>query len=63
MLNRQLRPIEKEEKGINLADMILKKIASHEATHTGESGVQRGPHDDELPAKVVEVYSKYDYQS
>lgn len=53
------------EKGINLADMILEKIASHEATHAGESGVQSDPLDDvfELPAKVIEVYSKYVYQS
>lgn len=41
--------------------MILKKIASHEAAHMGESGIHRGPPDDvvELPAKVIEVYSKY----
>lgn len=58
-------PIEEGEKGINLADMILEKIASHEAAHAGESGVQRDPLDDvfELPAKVIEVYSKYVYQS
>lgn len=41
--------------------MILKKIAFHEAAHTGESGAQGGTPDDviELPAKVIEVYSKY----
>lgn len=45
--------------------MILEKIASHEAAHAGESGVQTYPLDDvvELPAKVMEVYSKYVYQS
>lgn len=61
VLDRQLLPIEEGEKGINLADMILEKIASHEAAHVGESGVQRDHLDDvvELPAKVIEVYSKY----
>lgn len=53
--------MEQEEKGINLADMILKKIAFHEAAHTGESAAQGGNPDEviELPAKVIEVYSKY----
>lgn len=54
-----------EENGINLADLILKKIAFHEAAHMGESSIQGGPPDVaiELPAKVIEVYSKYVYHS
>ena len=45
----------------NLADLILEKIAAHEATQTGHPIVQGGgPLEEaiELPAKVVEVYSK-----
>lgn len=48
--------------GINLADLILEKIAAHEAAQIGEPVIQGGgvPEDAiELPAKVVEVYSKY----
>lgn len=45
--------------GTNLADIILAKIAAHEAGETGESQ-EIGPIDDdyELPPKVVEVYTK-----
>lgn len=50
-----------EGEGTNLADLILEKIAAHEATQTGQPTVQGGgPPEEaiELPAKVVEVYSK-----
>ena len=48
--------------GINLADLILEQIAAHEAAQAGEPIVKGGgPPEDaiELPAKVIEVYSKY----
>ena len=48
--------------GTNLADLILEKIALHEATTPHEPMIHGGgaPEDAvELPAKVVEVYSKY----
>ncbi|KAI9800548.1 MAG: hypothetical protein M1825_004097 [Sarcosagium campestre] len=47
--------------GINLADLILEKIAAHEAAENGQRTVLGGgaPEDAvEIPAKVVEVYSK-----
>ena len=50
-----------EDQGTNLADLILQKIAAHEAVQDGQPVVQGGglPEDAvELPAKVVEVYSK-----
>ena len=50
------------EEGTNLADLILSKIALHEAATASEPRIQGGgaPEDAvELPAKVVEVYSKY----
>lgn len=50
-----------EGQGTNLADLILEKIAAHEATQTGRPIIQGGgPPEEaiELPAKVVEVYSK-----
>lgn len=50
-----------EGQGTNLADLILEKIAAHEATQTGQPIIQGGgPPEEaiELPAKVVEVYSK-----
>lgn len=55
-----------EQQGTNLADLILEKIAAHEAAQGGRSG---GPgmdsaavdEDYELPPKVVEVYTKYVY--
>lgn len=49
----------------NLADLILEKIAEHEAKQSGEGGgsfVQGGgPAEDavQIPAKAVEVYEKY----
>ena len=48
--------------GANLADLILEKIALHEAATSHEPRVQGGGAAEdavELPAKVVEVYSKY----
>ena len=48
--------------GTNLADLILEKIAAHESTQTGAPVVQGGGILEdavELPAKVVEVYTKY----
>lgn len=53
---------EAEGQGTNLADLILEKIAAHEAGQAGEPVIQGGgmPEDAvKLPAKVVEVYSKY----
>ena len=50
-----------EGQGTNLADLILEKIAAQEATQAGQPIVQGGgPPEEaiELPAKVVEVYSK-----
>ncbi|RMJ24240.1 hypothetical protein PHISP_04876 [Aspergillus sp. HF37] len=49
--------------GTNLADLILEKIAEHEAKQSGEGGpfIQGGgPPEDavQLPAKAVEVYEK-----
>jgi essential nuclear protein 1 len=53
-----------EGPGTNLADLILEKIAAHEAAQAANGGAvlnMPGPIDDdfEIPAKVVEVYSKY----
>lgn len=48
--------------GRNLADIILAKIAAHEAAQARAPIIQGGglPEDAvEIPAKVVEVYSKY----
>lgn len=50
-----------EGQGTNLADLILEKIAAHEATQTRQPAIQGGgPLEEaiELPAKAVEVYSK-----
>jgi hypothetical protein len=49
-----------ERKGTNLADLILKEIAAHEARQGQAEGLEEGVEDevDEIPAKVVEVYSK-----
>ncbi|RDL31478.1 Uncharacterized protein BP5553_09687 [Venustampulla echinocandica] len=53
---------EEEGPGTNLADLILEKIAAHEAAQTGQGGARNvpGPVDEdfEIPGKVVEVYSK-----
>lgn len=53
-----------EGPGTNLADLILEKIAAHEATQAAQGGGGRdipGPVDEdfEIPPKVVEVYTKY----
>ncbi len=62
LLTQQLPGIDTgESQGTNLADLILEKIAAYEATQTGQRPVQgTGEPEDaiELPAKVVEVYSK-----
>jgi len=50
-----------DDEGTNLADLILEKIAAHEAATVREPKIQGGgPPENaiELPAKVVEVYSK-----
>ena len=47
--------------GVNLADLILEQIAAHEAAHGDKTAPQENedPQDaDEIPAKVVEVYTK-----
>lgn len=54
---------ERREPGTNLADLILEKIAAHEASQQagGRPHVQGGGHPDdavELPGKVVEVYTQ-----
>ena len=54
-------PQDKDQQGTNLADLILEKIAAHEAAQSGERHVIGGglPEDAiEMPAKVVEVYTK-----
>ncbi|KAL8867276.1 MAG: hypothetical protein Q9174_005766 [Haloplaca sp. 1 TL-2023] len=64
--DHMLQPVqdgqEKEgEQGTNLADLILEKIAAHESGQTGPAAIQGGgPPEEavELPAKVVEVYTK-----
>lgn len=49
----------------NLADLILEKIAEHEARQAGEPGAPKiqggGLAEDavQIPAKAVEVYEKY----
>jgi essential nuclear protein 1 len=53
-----------EGEGTNLADLILEKIAAHEAQQAAQGGGSRnvpGPIDEdfEIPPKVVEVYTKY----
>jgi essential nuclear protein 1 len=51
-----------QEQGTNLADLILEKIAAHEAAQARNGGVNVGgtamEEDYELPPKVVEVYTK-----
>ncbi|KAL8757595.1 MAG: hypothetical protein Q9184_004166 [Pyrenodesmia sp. 2 TL-2023] len=52
---------EQESQSRNLAEIILERIAAHEATQNGRSMIQGGgaPEDAvEIPVKVVEVYSK-----
>ena len=55
-------PVVDEGDSTNLADLILEKIAAHEAhTHSRPVVQGGGPPEDavELPAKVVEVYTKF----
>ena len=50
-----------QEQGTNLADLILRQIAAHEAAQANETEVLGGgPPEEaiEIPAKVVEVYTK-----
>lgn len=48
---------EEEEETVNLADLILEKIAAHEAGQTRQAAAV--PDDDyELPPKVIDVYTK-----
>ena len=57
------RKDDNDDHGTNLADLILEKIAAHEATQIDRPFVQgHSPlkETEELPPKVVEVYSKYD---
>lgn len=61
---QSVAPKESEDgQGTNLADLILEKIAAHEARQSGQQPVIHGGGEPaeaiELPAKVVEVYSKY----
>ena len=52
----------RDGQGTNLADMILEKIAAHEAAQTSQPNVSSMAEPEEpaeLPPKVVEVYSKY----
>lgn len=53
---------DQEEESVNLADLILEKIAAHEAAEArrGAGLAPMGPVDDEyeLPPKVVDVYTK-----
>ena len=56
--------VDEEGPGTNLADLILEKIAMHEATQGADGGVNSGApgpidEDYEIPPKVVEVYTKY----
>lgn len=56
--DRQPTGGEQHEEPTNLADLILEKIAAHEAAQSrGE--VAAPPDDYEIPPKVVEVYTKY----
>jgi essential nuclear protein 1 len=56
---------EEQDRTINLADLILQKIAEKEARESGGADNSRepGPVDEnyDIPAKVVEVYTKYVY--
>ena len=63
--NRFASRDEEEGRGTNLADLILEKIAAHEATQGGQAGhpviLGGGAPEDavELNSKVVQVYSTY----
>lgn len=63
-----LQPQNGQENGqvTNLADLILEKIAAHESAKNRQPVIHGGGIPDdavELPAKVVEVYSKYESSS
>ncbi len=50
-----------DAEGTNLADLILEQIAAHEAAQSAKPMIHGGgaPEDAvEIPAKVVEVYTK-----
>ncbi|KAL7816844.1 Bystin domain-containing protein [Trichoderma aethiopicum] len=49
---------EAQGESVNLADLILEKIAAHEAAQAGGGNVRPPDDDYELPPKVVEVYTK-----
>ncbi|KAI9158280.1 hypothetical protein HJFPF1_06272 [Paramyrothecium foliicola] len=49
---------EEEGESVNLADLILQKIAAHEAGGSRTVEMQAPDEDYELPPKVVEVYTK-----
>ncbi|KAH7150130.1 Bystin-domain-containing protein [Dactylonectria estremocensis] len=55
-----LKPSGGEEgESVNLADLILEKIAAHEASQSRRDHQMAAPDDDyELPPKVIEVYTK-----
>lgn len=50
---------EEQGPGTNLADLILARIAQHEAGQDGEQELAPVDEDYELSPKVVEVYTKY----
>jgi essential nuclear protein 1 len=54
---------EEQGESVNLADLILEKIAAHEAAEArkGNGSAPMAPVDDdyELPEKVIDVYTKY----
>lgn len=63
-------PPEQERKGTNLADLILREIAAHEARQARAERVADGvvavgeeeeQEEEEVPQKVIEVYSKCAY--
>jgi essential nuclear protein 1 len=57
--DRQPTGEEEEEEPVNLADLILEKIAMHEAAQSARDNNMGPPDEDyELPPKVVEVYTK-----
>ena len=60
-IESNIQDASEDVQGSNLADLILEKIAAHEAFQSGRPVIQgEGIPEEavELPAKVVEVYSK-----
>lgn len=49
---------EEEQETVNLADLILEKIAAHEAAEARRETVGAPDDEYELPPKVIEVYTK-----